>query len=151
MKKYELRESFRALRLLPTVACALFLLLFAGPLEAASEFDAAFSGYMTRMFFAIAIFGALGYAAVKFLPGRLMGYSRGHIKILSAVSLGRDMIYIVKTGPEVVAFISGRTGSTVLGRWGLEEWDDYEAACSNEAAEIKTTMESGRLLDDDKR
>jgi hypothetical protein len=38
------------------------------------------------------------------------------------------MMYIVKTGPDVIAFWAGRNGSAVLGRWSLEEWENYEAA-----------------------
>lgn len=116
-----------ALGLLTEGALTLFFLTVADPAIAAGEFDAAFSGYIARMILALAILGALGYVAVKFLPGYFAAGSRGHIKILGAASLGRDVIYITKTGPEVVAFISGRAGATVLGRWSLEEWGDYEA------------------------
>ncbi|MDR1137457.1 MAG: hypothetical protein LBK91_03955 [Synergistaceae bacterium] len=92
-----------------------------------SSFDDAFSGYVTRMVLALCIMGALGYFAVKYLPGRLGSAARGHMRVISALSLGRDMMYIVKTGPEVVAFLSGRNGAVVLGRWSLEEWENYEA------------------------
>ena len=117
-----------ALRLFLKAALTLFFLLRAEAAMAASaELDAAFGVFVTRIVLGIAILGGLGYAAVKFLPGRLMGGARGHIKIIGAVSVGRDMIYIVKTGPDVVAFLSGRAGATVLGRWDAEKWDDYEA------------------------
>ena len=123
---YGLYTHLRALRLFLSGALTLFFLTL--PAAAASEFDAAFSGYITRMVLALALLGLLGYAAAKFLPGRLSARARGHIKIVGMLNIGRDMIYIVKTGPEVVAFVSGRTGFTVLGRWSLEDWDDYEAA-----------------------
>ncbi|MDR1965337.1 MAG: hypothetical protein LBQ36_01390 [Synergistaceae bacterium] len=95
---------------------------------AASEFDYAFTGYLTRMLLAMLLLGGLGYAAVKFLPGRLMSASRGHIHVIGARGLGRDMMYIVRTGPQVIAFFAGKSGAVVLGRWSLEEWEDYEAA-----------------------
>ena len=107
----------------------LFFLTFTEAVEAApTGFDDAFSGYVTRMLLALLIMGAVGYLAVKYLPGRLGSVSRGHIRVISALNLGRDMMYIVKTGPDVIAFWAGRNGSAVLGRWSLEEWENYEAA-----------------------
>ncbi|MCL2683774.1 MAG: hypothetical protein FWE55_00875 [Synergistaceae bacterium] len=105
-----------------------FLASPAGAETATPELDTTIAGYVTRMILALVILGLLGYAAVRFLPGRLTAGARGHIKVVGMLNVGRDMIYIVRTGPEVVAFVSGRTGATVLGRWSLEEWDDYEAA-----------------------
>jgi hypothetical protein len=96
--------------------------------DASGDFDAAFSGFAARIAIALLLFGVLAYFMFKFLPGRLGPMSRGHIRIMGAVNLGRDMIYIARLGPEVVAFLCGRTGSVVLGRWSAEEWDDYEAA-----------------------
>jgi hypothetical protein len=122
------KTHLRALRLFATWALTLIFLAAAGVAEAAPEFDEAFFGYVTRMILALVVLGLLGYAAVKFLPGRFISPSRGHLKVIGAISLGREMIYIVKTGPDVVAFLSGRGGATVLGRWGAEEWDGYEAA-----------------------
>jgi hypothetical protein len=96
--------------------------------ETADDFNAAFSGYVAKMVLALLLLGALAYFALKFLPGRLGAMSRGHIKVLGAVNLGRDMVYIARLGPEVVAFLCGRAGSVILGKWSAEEWDDYEAA-----------------------
>jgi len=93
-------------------------------------YDEALTGYVTRMILALLILGAAGYAAVKYLPGRFSASGKGHLKVMGSLPLGRDMVYIVKTGPHVVAFFSGKTGQSVLGRWSLEEWDDYEAAAS---------------------
>jgi membrane protein implicated in regulation of membrane protease activity len=118
----------RALGLFLEGALALFFLVCPGAALAASgELDAMLSGYVVRMILALIILGLLGYAAARFLPGRFSPSSRGHLKILGAVSLGRDMLYVVRTGPDVVAFFSGRGGAEVLGRWSAEEWDDYAA------------------------
>ena len=126
---YGLCTRFRALRLFLNGALTLFFL--ASSSEAATpEFDAAFSGYVTRMLLALALLGLVAYAAVKFIPSRFAAGARGHIKILGMLNVGREVIFIVRTGPEVVAFVSGRAGVTVLGRWSLEDWDDYEAASS---------------------
>jgi hypothetical protein len=120
----------RAVGLILTGISALFFLV--GTAETA-DFNAAdlndvFLGYVTKIILALLLLGALAYFALKFLPGRLGAMSRGHIKIIGAVNMGRDMMYIVRLGPEVVAFLSGRSASIVLGRWSAEEWDDYEAA-----------------------
>lgn len=116
----------RAFVLILAGISALFFLAEAA--EAAEDFDAAFSGYVARVVIALLLLGVLAYFALKFLPGRFGAMSRGHIKIICAANLGRDMMYIARLGPEVVAFLCGRFGSVVLGRWSAEEWDDYEAA-----------------------
>jgi hypothetical protein len=123
------KTRYSALRLLPRAALTLFFLTFTDAAGAAEAgFDEAFFGYVTRMLTALLIMGVIGYLAVKYLPGRLGSGSRGHMRVISALSLGRDMVYIVKTGPDVIAFWAGRNGSAVLGRWSLEEWENYEAA-----------------------
>lgn len=93
----------------------------------ASDFDATLSGYATRMFLALFFLGAAGYAAVKFLPGKFRAGAQGRLKLIGAISLGRDVVYLVRIGPDVVALYAGKTGATVLGRWSAEEWDDFEA------------------------
>jgi hypothetical protein len=50
------------------------------------------------------------------------------LQVIAASSLGRDMVYIVRTGPQVAAILVSRSGSVVIGRWSAEEWDDYESA-----------------------
>jgi hypothetical protein len=128
----------RALRLFAKWALTLFFLVAERVALAASpEFDEVFSGYVTRIVLALAILGLLGYAAVKFLPGRFGSPSRVHLKLIGTLNLGRETIYIVRTGPDVVAFLSCRGGATVLGRWGAEEWDGYEAAQNVPATEEK--------------
>jgi hypothetical protein len=123
------KTRFCALRLLPRAALTLFFLIFTVSAGAAEGgFDDVFYGYVTRMLLALLIMGVLGYLAVKYLPARFASVSRGHLRVISALSLGRDMVYVVKTGPDVVALLAGRNGSVVLGRWSLEEWENYEAA-----------------------
>ena len=107
---------------------ALTLFFLTSPAAAASEYDMEISRYITRMVLAVVLLGLLGYGLVKFLPGRFAAGARGHIKVLGMMSVGRDAVFILRTGPDVVAFVSGRAGVTILGRWSLEEWDDYEAA-----------------------
>ncbi|MDR3165074.1 MAG: hypothetical protein LBU13_05815 [Synergistaceae bacterium] len=118
----------RAAGLIFSGISALFFLEETAGAAEIEELNAAFLGYAAKMIVALLLLGAFAYLALKFLPRRLGSASRSHIKIIGAVNLGRDTLYISRLGPEVVAFLSGRAGSVVLGRWSAEEWDDYEAA-----------------------
>ena len=118
----------RAIGSILTGISALFFLEGMAEASDATDFNAAFSGFAARIIVAFLLLGVLAYFVLKFLPGRLGVMARGHIKIIGAVNLGRDMMYIARLGPEVVAFLCGRAGSVILGRWSAEEWDDYEAA-----------------------
>ncbi len=42
--------------------------------------------------------------------------------ILASLSLGRDVIFIVRCGPDVIAILSGKSGGRAIGRWRYEEW-----------------------------
>jgi hypothetical protein len=116
----------RALRLSPQIALTLFFcsLLPREALSATEEFDATLSGYILRMVIALVILAVAGYLAVRFIPGRLGASSKGRLKLLGALNLGRDMVYIIQTGPDVVAVFAGRSGAAVIGRWSQDEWED---------------------------
>lgn len=120
----------RAVGLILAGISALFFLEGAAEAVTAEtvDFNASIAEFAVKIALGILLFGVLAYFALKFLPGRFGAMSRGHIKIICAANLGRDMMYIARLGPEVVAFLCGRFGSVVLGRWSAEEWDDYEAA-----------------------
>ncbi|MDR1472285.1 MAG: hypothetical protein LBS75_07155 [Synergistaceae bacterium] len=99
---------------------------------AASDIDRDISlgSYVTKMIIALLVFSAAGYALARYLPGGIGRGAVGKLRLVAALSLGRDMLYIVRTGPQVVALFVGRSSSTVVGRWSAEEWDDYEAAAA---------------------
>lgn len=99
---------------------------------ATNDFDTTLSGYVARMLVALFLLGAAGWAAVKFLPGKFRSGAQGRLKLIGALNLGRDVIYLVRIGPDVVAIYTGKTGSTVLGRWSAEDWDDFEAVLPEE-------------------
>jgi len=44
--------------------------------------------------------------------------AKGAVGLLASLSLGRDVIFIVRCGPDVIALLSGK----VIGRWRYEEW-----------------------------
>lgn len=47
----------------------------------------------------------------------------GRCRLLGTLPLGRDALYIVRCGPEVIAVVSGRGGATVIGRWDRALWE----------------------------
>jgi hypothetical protein len=102
-----------------------FFAPFAGAAYAAVEdVDASLAGYVARMVLALAILCVAGYLAVRFAPGRFRTRSAGRLKLIGALNVGRDMVYVIQAGPDVIAVLSGKNGATVLGRWSGEEWDD---------------------------
>lgn len=101
--------------------------VFASP----EDFDTTLTGYVARMVIALSLLGLAGYAVAKYMPGRFARRSGGRLRLIASLSLGRDFVYIVQTGPDVVALFVGKTGSTVLKRWGIEEWEDFEATLSD--------------------
>ena len=97
-------------------------------LAAEVDYDVTLSGYVTRMVLALLLFGAAGYFAVKYLPSRFRLGAAGKLRLLGALNVGRDMIYVVQTGPRVVALFVGKATSSVIGSWSAEEWEAYEAS-----------------------
>jgi hypothetical protein len=93
-----------------------------------SGFDATLSGYVAKMALTLLLLFLLGFLAIKYLPGRFRVGAQGKLKLVGALALGRDAVYIVQTGPEIIALFVSRTNSTVMGRWTLDEWRDFEAA-----------------------
>jgi hypothetical protein len=144
----------RALRLIVVAALALFFCIYAGcSLCVASEdaapripsLDGSLMGYIGRMALALLLLGAAGYGAAKFLPGFFKGGGPQRPRVIGALSLGRDVVYILQTGPDVVAFFVGKGGSLLLGRWSLDEWEDYEASLSGVEREGQRTKDSGEF------
>jgi hypothetical protein len=38
--------------------------------------------------------------------------------------LGRDSLYLILCGPEVIAIVSGKGGAVVVGRWDKNQWEE---------------------------
>ncbi|MDR1514105.1 MAG: flagellar biosynthetic protein FliO [Synergistaceae bacterium] len=148
----------RALRLIGMAALALFFCICAEcPIYAASQasedvvpqiqsLDSSLTGYIGRMLLALALFGAVGYGAAKFLPRFFKSGGAGRMRVIGALSLGRDAVYILQVGPDVVALFVGKGGSVLLGKWSLDEWEDYDASLSPGAHEGQRTKDSGEFL-----
>ncbi|MDR1885542.1 MAG: hypothetical protein LBQ56_04650 [Synergistaceae bacterium] len=135
----------RASRLFFKIALTLFFYSMrpTSAMAAVEELDASMSGYAARMAIALVILGIAGYLAAKWAPGRFRASAGGKLKLLGTLNLGRDMVYIIRTGPDVVAILAGRTGGTVIGRWSGEEWDECGDDLEN-GARSKDTPHGGR-------
>jgi hypothetical protein len=103
-----------------------------------SGFDATLSGYVAKMALSLLLLLLLGFLAIKYLPGRFRVGAQGRLKLVGSLVLGRDAVYIVQTGPEIVALFVSRTNSTVMGRWTLDEWRDFELTLAPEGGADKT-------------
>ncbi|MDR1916552.1 MAG: hypothetical protein LBQ58_08270 [Synergistaceae bacterium] len=101
-------------------------------------FDVSLTEYVAKMAIALVFFIVAGYALARYLPGRFGMKAGRKLQLIAALALGRDMIYIVRTGPTVVALFVGKSSSTVIGSWSSEEWDDYE-----EAVDVATQQTDG--------
>jgi hypothetical protein len=43
--------------------------------------------------------------------------------IISSLSIGRDVFFILRCGPEVIAVVTGHSGTRLMGRWKIEDWN----------------------------
>ncbi|MDR3254608.1 MAG: hypothetical protein LBT31_03450 [Synergistaceae bacterium] len=144
----ELCVKERALRRLSVATLALFFCMpgtaalgaASGDIVPLTSYNAALAGYVLRMILALALLGGAGWAAAKFLPRRFRGASKSPLRLLAALGVGRDVVYILQAGPDVIALFVGKTGSTLLGKWSVDEWEDYEAS-SGEGA--RSEIEGG--------
>lgn len=115
--------SARSLRIciLPSVAASLFCPF---PALAASEVST-IESYLFRMFLALIGIGACAWLALRFAQKRgISRPKRGDLCLLATLPLGHEVVYLVRCGPDVVAFVSGKNGALFLGRWGLRDWED---------------------------
>jgi hypothetical protein len=139
-----------ALRRVSVATLALFFCMRAAPLFAVSAdvvpllpYNEALTGYVVRMLLALALLGAAGWAAVKFLPKRFGAISKNPLRVMSVLGVGRDAVYILQTGPDVVAFFVGKNGPLLLGRWSMDEWADYEASFEADEADARSKNDGG--------
>ena len=125
----------RALRRFFTLPLTLFFsALAATPIFSADveAFDTTLSTYVAKMALSLLLLLLLGFLAIKFLPGRFRIGAQGKLKMIGALPLGKDAVYVVQIGPEVIALFVSRMNSTVMGRWPLKEWHDFESTLMQE-------------------
>lgn len=77
---------------------------------------------MLRIGLSLALLALAGYGAVLYTRRRMPGRTSGNLKVLASLPLGRDVLFLVRCGPDVLAIATGSTGPRVIGRWKYEEW-----------------------------
>ena len=80
------------------------------------------TGYMLRISLSLALLALAGYGAVLYSRRRVPKGTSGNLKVLASLPLGRDVLFLVRCGPDVLAITTGSSGSRVIGRWKYEEW-----------------------------
>ena len=77
---------------------------------------------MLRISLSLALLALAGYGAVLYSRRRVPKGTSGNLKVLASLPLGRDVLFLVRCGPDVIAITTGSSGSRVIGRWKYEEW-----------------------------
>lgn len=82
------------------------------------------SAYLLRAAATLIVMSVCAYFLVRYARKhnpQLNG--TGSTEILSSLRLtGRDVFFVVKCGPEVIAFTVGQGGTCLLGRWNYDDW-----------------------------
>lgn len=77
---------------------------------------------MLRIFLSLALLALAGYGAVLYTRRKMPGRTSENLKVLASLPLGRDVLFLVRCGPDVLAIATGSAGARVIGRWKYEEW-----------------------------
>jgi hypothetical protein len=93
----------------------------ATPVFADERAEADLTGYLLRIGLALGLLALCGYLLVRFAPRTILRKTAG-MEILAILPLGRDVVRVFACGPEVIAVLSSKSGSVVVGRWSREEW-----------------------------
>ncbi len=79
--------------------------------------------YLTRILIALGVLSACAVVLIRYSKKRGGPEADGvSVKVLTSLPLGRDVFFVVRCGPDVLAFTSGGGGSCLMGRWTYEEW-----------------------------
>ena len=83
---------------------------------------------MLRVAAALIIMSLCAVFLVRYLKKNNIGLKNTQfVEILSSLRLnGRDMFFVLRCGPDVIAFTDGERGACFMGRWSYEEWTKSE-------------------------
>lgn len=95
--------------------------------------DTSLAAYLVRVSLALALLLAAAFV-VKLKFNKMRGLAKGGaVEILASLSLGKDAFFVVRCGPDVIAFITGSAGASVIGRWKYDDWIKF----NNQEQELK--------------
>ena len=98
--------------------------------------------YLIRVLLALAIMAVVAFVVVAL--GKKKGWVRqneAHVKMMASLPLGKDVFFVLRCGPDVLAVASGQTGTRLIGRWKYEEWLRLEETGEKGGRETKTFPE----------
>ena len=85
--------------------------------------DPSLVSYLTRVSIALVVLALSAVLLVRFARRRCAGVrDDGAVKLLASLPVGKDVFFVVRCGPDVLAFTSGGGGSRLMGRWTYEDW-----------------------------
>ena len=85
--------------------------------------DPSLVAYLARVSLALVVLALSAVLLVRFVRGRRGGVrDDGAVKLLASLPVGKDVFFVLRCGPDVVAFTSGAGGTCLMGRWKYEEW-----------------------------
>ena len=95
--------------------------------------DTSLTAYLVRVSLALALLLAAAFF-IKLKFNKLRGFAMSAaVEILASLSLGKDAFFVVRCGPDVIAFITGAGGASVIGRWKYDDWIKF----NNQEQELK--------------
>lgn len=98
--------------------------------------DTSLIHYLVRVSLALSVLVLGALVFVRYAKNRGLGVREGSsVKLLASLPLGKDVFFVVRCGPDVVAFTSGPGGACLMGRWKYEEWVCREDASASEKQE----------------
>ena len=79
--------------------------------------------YLLKVALGLSVIGLMAFGALRLSP-RFRGIGGGGVvSVLSVTPVGRDLLYVLRVGPSVMAVISCPKGEfAVLDRWDWESW-----------------------------
>ena len=85
--------------------------------------DISLVAYLVRVSLALAVLALCALFLVRCSKKRGRGVRDGvAVELLASLPVGRDVFFVVRCGPDVLAFTSGANGTCLMGRWKYEEW-----------------------------
>ncbi len=103
--------------------------------------------YLLRIILALIVMSVSAFIFVYFAKNKgWVRQNEAHVKIMASLPLGKDVFFVLRCGPEVIALTSGAAGTRLMGRWNYEEWVQREEN-EREAADQKGNEQKGKDRD----
>ncbi len=82
------------------------------------------AAYVMRAAAVLLTMSACAYVMVRyFKKNNITLNGTRDAEILTSLRLtGRDIFFVVRCGPDVIAFTLGQSGVCLMGRWSYEDW-----------------------------